>query len=264
MDQPSNNALKRNSAFLETPESGRRELTVLSLSLRGFARLAETAPVTDIMEFLGAYFGQLEAMSAAYGGRFVRSLGDTVSWVHGLARTDHATHACHTAIELTRRIRLLQTGWLARALPPLDIDIGISTGLAVANDFGTDTGIAVVGDVVDFAAHLRSLNMVYGTHVLLSESAIRHTGKDLFKIREIDVLQIRGRPEPVRLYELILPQQYPDTGWLTEFGRGYDLFRAGLRSQARLVFQHLAEIAGDPVSRCLLERCTGPRRRQED
>ena len=264
MDQPSNNALKRNSAFLETPESGRRELTVLSLSLRGFARLAETAPVTDIMEFLGAYFGQLEAMSAAYGGRFVRSLGDTVSWVHGLARTDHATHACHTAIELTRRIRLLQTGWLARALPPLDVDIGISTGLAVANDFGTDTGIAVVGDVVDFAAHLRSLNMVYGTHVLLSESAIRHTGKDLFKIREIDVLQIRGQPAPVRLFELMLPQQYPDTGWLTEFGRGYDLFRAGLRSQARLVFQDLAEIVGDPVSRCLLERCTGPRRRQGD
>ncbi len=264
MDQTSNSALKRNSPFPETPESQRRELTVLSLSLRGFARLAETAPATDIVEFLSTYLGQLEDTSTTHGGRFVRSLGDTVSWVHGPVRADHATRACHTAIELTHRIRLLQAGSFARTLPPLDIDIGISTGLAVAIDFGAGAGIAVIGDAVDFATHLRSLNPVYGTHVLLSEPTIQHAGKDLFKIREIDVLQIRGQPAPVRLFELMLPQQYPDIGWLTEFGRGYDLFRAGLRSQARLVFQHLAEIVGDPVSRCLLERCTGPRRRQGD
>ncbi len=245
-----------------TPTSQKHEVTVLSVSLRGFARLAESAPAADLIAFFRAYVGQLEAVAATHGGQFLRSLGDTVVWVHGMAQADHAVRACHTAIELVHRAHLLQTRSPTNTLPPLDIDIGISTGPVVT--CGTGADFAVIGDVVEFAAHLRSLNTTYGTHVLLSEPTWREARKSFSNFREIDVLQIHGRPEPVRLYELMLPRHYAELGWVAEFSRGYDLYHAGLRPQARLVFQHLAEHVNDPVSRCLLERCSALRRRRDD
>ncbi len=82
-----------------------------------------------------------------------------------------------------------------------------------------------------------------------------------FAVRGVDVLPIRGRPEPVRILELMLPLHYAGLDWLDDFSRGYALFRAGLRPQADRIFQRLAEEASDPVRGKLLERCTRPRRR---
>jgi len=66
---------------------------------------------------------------------------------------------------------------------------------------------------------------------------------------------VRGRTEPVRLYELMLAEDYPHLDWLPEFTRAYQLFRADQRTQARTLFKTLAETYNDPVSRYYFERC---------
>jgi len=68
----------------------------------------------------------------------------------------------------------------------------------------------------------------------------------------------------VRLYELMLAEDYPHLDWLPEFARAYALFRADLRTQARTLFKKLAETYSDPVSRYYVERCQTARRRRGD
>ncbi len=241
------------------PEGALREVTVVSLSLRGFAGLAESTPA-GIMEFLAAYLEALDAVGRTHGGRRIRALGDMILWVQGPGGPDHAARACHLSIDIAHRVHELR-GSFPR-LPPIEVDIGISTGPAITGEIAD--GPAVIGRVVELASHLRSLNPVYGTQILLSGSTRTAAGGTLAVAREIDLLQIRGRPAPVPLFELMLPLDQIRPPWLDDFTRGYDLLRAGLRPQARAVFRNLSERNNDPVSRLLSERCAAPQRRRDD
>jgi adenylate cyclase len=122
----------------------------------------------------------------------------------------------------------------------------------------------VIGDAVNLGARIEALNKQYGTHILISEFTYHQVKDEFPHVREIDVTTVRGRTEPVRLYELMLAEDYPHLDWLPEFARAYELFRAGLPAQARPVFKQLAETYTDPVSRYYLERCQTARRRRAD
>jgi adenylate cyclase len=122
----------------------------------------------------------------------------------------------------------------------------------------------VIGDAVNLGSRIEALNKQYGTRILLSEFTWRQVKDEFLYLREIDLTTVRGRSEPVRLYELVLPERYPHTDWLKEFARALDLYRADLASRARPVFEKLAADLNDPVSRYYAERCAAPRRRRGD
>ncbi len=240
----------------------RRELSVLLSSIRGFAALAETIPPVRLIQLFDSFLARMRATVTIHDGFLNRCLGDSIMVLHGISRNDHALSACHTALAMVREFRGLQAEWTEQGHPPLRLDIGISTGPMVVAGIGKD--ITIIGDVVKFGAHIESLNISYGTNILLSEATYRQAGNGLSGSREIDIVQIRGRLDPARIYELMLPEDYPDMNWLPEFMRAYELFRADLRPQARSVFQRLGEQVNDPVSRHYLELCLAPRRRRGD
>jgi hypothetical protein len=77
-------------------------------------------------------------------------------------------------------------------------------------------------------------------------------------LREVDVAAVRGRSEPVRLYELMLPERYPHMDWLREYSRAYERYHAGQLGKALPVFQKLADDLNDPVSHYYCGRCQSP------
>jgi adenylate cyclase len=98
----------------------------------------------------------------------------------------------------------LNRRWQAEGLPPLRMGLGIHTGEVFAGNVGRAGKVkyAVVGDTVNLASRVESLNKELGTTMLVTEAAYRAAGLDL-EVTDRGPVSVKGREEPVRIYEVI-------------------------------------------------------------
>jgi adenylate cyclase len=123
----------------------------------------------------------------------------------------------------------------------------------------------VVGDAVNVASRIESLNKQYGSMILVSEFTWAATEGEFAAIgREIDRVQVRGRAQPVGLYELIPEGRYGSLDWLDDFNAAYRKLQDGDRAGAEAGFAALVERIEDPVSAYHLKLLRAPRRRTGD
>jgi adenylate cyclase len=118
-----------------------------------------------------------------------------------------------------------------------------------------------MGDNVNLASRLEGLNKEYGTHILISEatllSARRAGGADCVVVRELDAVRVKGKKEPVRLFELRGKGAAPagDRPLLDAYAEGLALYRGQKFAEAREAFgRALSHAPGDGPSELLLRR----------
>lgn len=246
----------------------KRELTVLFSDIRGFTSLSESLAPEDLVKLLNVYLTEMTRKVFQHDGLLDKYIGDAIMAVYGapIPRADHALAACRTALDMMEALGTLQAQWRASRQPVLEIGIGINTGPMIVGNMGSEDrfNYTVIGDAVNLGSRIESLNKVYGTRILLSDFAYRQVAGQLPGLREIDVTQVRGRHEPVRIHELIPPQRFPHLEWLPEFERAYRMHHEGALAEARAIFERLANSVGDPVSRYYLALGERPLRRAED
>jgi adenylate cyclase len=243
----------------------KRELTVLFSDIRGFASIAETLAPEELVKLLNVYLTQMTDKVFKHNGLLDKYIGDAIMAVYGapIHHPDHAKLACRTALEMMQAMQSLRDEWKKSGFADMDIGIGINTGSMVVGNMGSKGRFdyTVIGDAVNLGSRIESLNKTYGTHILMSEFTYRQVRDEFPHIREIDITQVKGRQEIVRIYELMLPWQYPHMNWLRDFARAYELFRAGLTGKARAVFEQLYKTTQDPVSNYYAQRCKATRRK---
>lgn len=122
-------------------------------------------------------------------------------WGAPVGDADHARHAVLTALEMQREIKNLAAPFKARGWPELHIGIGVNTGLMTVGDMGSPVRKAytVMGDPVNLCSRLEGLTKEYGVGVLVGEST-RAALKDIV-FRELDWVRVKGKDEPVAIYE---------------------------------------------------------------
>ena len=103
------------------------------------------------------------------------------------------------------RVREMQKKWEAEGKPHLDIGIGLNTGVASVGNMGSVLryGYTALGDTVNLSSRLEGLNKDYGTHILVNETTYAATKDDGFVFRELDLIRVKGKLQPVTIYELI-------------------------------------------------------------
>ena len=101
-------------------------------------------------------------------------------------------------------LKELQKQWKAEGKPVLDIGIGLNTGNAIVGNMGSfhRMDYTVMGDTINLGSRLEGVNKVYKTHIIISEGTYKHV-KDKVISRELDLIRVKGKSEPVRIYELI-------------------------------------------------------------
>jgi adenylate cyclase len=246
----------------------KRELTVLFSDIRGFTALSETMPPEDLVKLLNGYFTRMTERVFAHQGSLDKYIGDAIMAVFGapLPAEQHARLACRAALDMVAELELMKAEWRAAGVPPLDIGVGINTGPMIVGNMGSASrfNYTVLGDAVNLASRIESLNKTYGTNILLSEHTYERVKDEFPNAREIDEVRVRGRSQPVRLYELIPQARHAAMDWLAEYRAAYALMRSGDLAGAAQAFAALAARTGDKASAYHAQGCQSPQRRRAD
>ena len=125
-------------------------------------------------------------------------------WGAPARNDDHAYYACVAALAQYHALQNLQKRWSERHIPVLDIGIGINTGLAVVGNMGSSRRMdyTLMGDTVNLGSRLEGATKNYGIKIIISEFTYERV-KDRVWARELDLVRVKGKLEPVRIYELM-------------------------------------------------------------
>jgi adenylate cyclase len=234
----------------------RRELTVLFSDIRGFTTISEQLAPEAVTELLNEYLTPMTDLVFKYNGTLDKYMGDAIMAFYGapVAFEDHPRAACRTALEMMEKLKELRAGWRERGVPELDIGIGLNTGpMSVGNMGSADRfDYTVLGDHVNLGSRLEGLNKQYGTHVIISEFTQDRLG-DHFTCRELDAVQVKGKQEPVRIFELLHwgPPVEGDA-WIKDFHEALGDYKKREWDKAVAGFEKLAD---DQVSKMYIKRC---------
>lgn len=240
----------------------KREMTVLFSDVRGFTSLSEQLQPEQLVTLLNQYLTPMTDLVFEFKGTLDKYMGDAIMAFFGapLDQADHALNAVKTADAMMKKLAVLVAGWRAEGLPPLDIGIGISTGQMVVGNMGSANGFrnyTVMGDVVNLGSRLEGTNKVYGTHVILSEETEKAV-RGQVTTRLLDAVRVKGKLQPVRIYELIAVGPAPAEwqGVLDDYQRAVELYRQRDFEAALPIFERvLSHRPGDKPSEIYLARC---------
>jgi adenylate cyclase len=211
---------------------------------------------------LTGYFREMINCLLAERATLDKLIGDAIMVYFGcpIADPQHPAQACRGALAMQRRMAELNARWGKEGLPPLRTRIGINTGRVVAGNMGTDTifNYTVLGDTVNLASRLEGVNKEYGTSVIVGEDTWARVS-DRFEARELDWIRVKGKQEPVAIYELVcekggLAPERREV--LARFASGLAAYRAGQWIDASAQFAGaLAIDPADAPSVTFSERC---------
>ena len=141
-----------------------------------------------------------------YEGTVDKFEGDAIIAFFGapLVFNDHALRTCLVSVEMQECLNSMRTEWRTQGEPELFMRIGINTGPAVVGNMGSKTRMdyTMMGDSVNLAARLEGVNKHYKTSTMISESTYEQA-KDGIEARELDLIRVVGKHEPVKIYELL-------------------------------------------------------------
>lgn len=244
------------------------EISVLFADIRGFTSLSETLTPQELLNFLNACFARLDKVIHQHNGFIDKFLGDGVMALfeheQGYEPITRSAHdAVMAAIDMHAEVAVYNQHRARSGYAPIDIGIGINSGPVIIGTVGSSDRMdsTVLGDNVNVAARLQELTKLYGARIIISEhirAAI--AAEAVFEVRELGEVAVRGRKEPVRLFEVLNADapalRAAKRSTLNAHMEALELFRQGRFERAAALWdQCLVAAPGDSVCRYLRSQC---------
>ena len=237
------------------------DMTVMFSDVRGFTTISEKLDPRELSNLLNSYLTPMTDLVFKHKGTLDKYMGDAIMsfWGAPIHFPDHAEHACRCALAMLVKLKKLQEQYRAKGLPEIEIGIGLNTGDMSVGNMGSDTvrSYTVMGDAVNLGSRLEGINKQYGTRIIISEFTFNAV-KSKFTTREVDWVKVKGKNEPVRIFELVSEGQPPEkmAKLLEQFTRGYKLYHERKFNEAIAAFSLALEAQSDDAcTQLYLERC---------
>jgi adenylate cyclase len=240
----------------------RKELSVLFSDIRGFTTIAEGLTPEDLVHLLNEYLTVMTDIVFKYDGTLDKYMGDAIMAIYGapLDLPDHPIKACHSALEMMEELKRLNQKWIDEGKPPMDIGIGINTSPMMVGNMGSEQrfDFTVMGDSVNLGSRLEGANKSYKTNIIISEFTFERV-KDEFACMELDSVRVKGKTEPVKIYNLLGDKDLPETQEriVNEFNQGLALYKKRKWDKAIHIFENITAMDPDLyaaqvyIGRCL-------------
>lgn len=255
--------------LMEHPErlklgGDKKNLTVFFSDVRGFTTISESLSPEKLTALLNEYFTPMTEIILESNGLLDKYIGDAIMAVWGapIPLEDHADRALISSLKMLDVLENLQKKWASEGLPFLDIGIGLNTGDMVVGNMGSNQRFdyTVLGDAVNLGARLEGINKNYGTRIICSEFTKNNLkNPDKFVLRELDKIQVKGKNEPVCIFEVMhfpLDKKDMTLKLVKTYEEALALYRKQLWNDAVKKFNEVLTINNEDLpSKEFIERC---------
>ncbi len=180
-----------------------KEMTVLFSDVRSFTTISEKLSAQSLKQLLNRYFTPITKIIFDNQGTIDKYVGDMVMafWGAPLGDPQHAEHALDAALLMLQKVDELKGEFGADGLPRIDVGIGVNSGPMNVGDMGSSyrRAYTVLGDAVNLASRLESATKQYGLRLLVGEATAVQAPNHVLRL--VDRLQVKGKTEPVKVYE---------------------------------------------------------------
>jgi adenylate cyclase len=192
----------------EVPLEGElRDVTILLCDLRGYTTFVESREPREVVKFLNEYFSEMELAVKQYEGIVLQFIGDEIEAVFGapMDLPDHPEKAVMAALEMRDRLKDLNSKRESMGKNPVAHGIGIHTGKVLAGSIGSPDRLvySMIGDTVNTASRIQSLNKKFGTDILISQKTkIFLRGKN-FSLSSLGKTALKGKSEEIEIFKVL-------------------------------------------------------------
>ncbi len=236
-------------------------VTIFFSDIRGFTTLSERmGSPKALIGLLNEYMTPMVDIIVDSKGTVDKFIGDAIMayWNAPNEVLNHEDVAVTAAVHQMKALKELNTRLLGEGKPTIEIGIGINTGDVTVGEMGSygRADYTIIGDPVNLASRLEGLNKPYHAHIIISEFT-KAGLKNEYVIRELDLVRVKGKNEPVEIYEVL------DTGAPSpEFAAEYERYKAALAAyrssqfeEALRVFKELFTETNTYLYEVYIERC---------
>jgi adenylate cyclase len=186
-------------------EGENREMTVLFSDVRGFTSLSEGLSPKQLSELMNEYLTPMTHIIHEYRGTIDKYMGDAIMafWGAPLHDPQHARHTLDAAMEMQKCLEEIRAQFKAKGWPEIRAGIGINTGVMSVGNMGSQFRMAytVLGDAVNLGSRLEGVTKQYRVQIIVSETTKEAVPEYLY--RELDRVRVKGKDQPVVIYEPI-------------------------------------------------------------
>lgn len=242
----------------------KKEITVFFSDIKGFSSFSEKLGTPErLIALINEYLGAMSDVVLEHGGYISKYEGDAIMafWGAPTDDPDHADSCIKCVWAMKQRLNALNADLAKRQMPDLFTRFGINTGLVTVGNVGSERkkSYTAMGDSVNLGSRLEGANKEYGTAIMISEFT-KEKMKGRYPLRELDLLRVVGKEQPVRVYELLglSETDVPDKKkkCIEVYLKGLALYREKKWDEAIAVFKQALGIdPEDGPSKTYIDRC---------
>lgn len=225
-------------------EGESKELSVLFSDIRSFTNISESLSAGQLKTLLNDFFTPITGIIFDHNGTIDKYVGDMVMafWGAPLDDSDHRLHAVQAALKMLEKVEELKVEFKERGFPEVNIGIGINSGFMNVGDMGSTyrRSYTVLGDAVNLGSRLEGITKNYGVKLLIGEET--HDHLEGFLCRLIDKVQVKGKEQPIRIYQPLCMEDDADEallGLVDEYHRAYKHYVEQDWDEAQRIFTNL-------------------------
>lgn len=239
------------------------EATILFSDIRGFTPLTEELGAQGTVGLLNDYFTIMVDCITREQGMLDKFIGDAIMAAFGvpLPHGDDEDRAVRAAISMLVDLAAWNVQRAAKGQLPVDMGIGLNTDNIVSGNIGSPKRMdyTLIGDGVNLAARIESACKQYAAKLLISEFTFKKL-HGTYRIRDIDDVIVKGKTEPVGIYEVLdyhSDESFPNLmEVVNQFKEGRTHYKAGNWDKAIAAFNEaLSANSTDKLSQIYIERC---------
>jgi len=225
------------------------ELTILFSDVRDFTSISEALEPEALREYINEYLTEMSAIIRnRHRGTLDKYMGDAIMafWGAPVADPEHARNGVLAALDMQKECRILNQKFAARGWPTLKIGVGVNSGSVRVGDMGSKVRRAytAMGDAVNVASRLEGITKQYGADIIIGDGTRRLISR--FVLREVDRVRVKGKDEPVAIFEPLGLEGQVDPAKLNEialWNQALRLYRAQDWDIAELQLLNLRKMA---------------------